>query len=99
MTREELDEIADDVGEPILVADGFDDCILGVTEASPKRAVYSCNKMVEKIASQVEKEWAEEPEGHEGEDAWSEAYDYLSFNTWGAYVGEHTPLYIWESRE
>ena len=62
-----------------LFADGFDDAIIG-THPYEQKVVYDSNKMI-KILMQ---------------DGMSEidAMDYLSFNVFSAYVGEHTPMYV-----
>lgn len=64
-------------------ADGHDDAILGVeTSGDAPRVVYSKEKMIECYMRSY-------PEV-ELEDA---IYD-LSFNTWGVYMGEGTPIYV-----
>lgn len=65
----------------MLFADGFDDCIIGVESGIESRVVYDKQMMVEELMSQGMDE--------------CEAIEYLEFNTWGAYVGESTPLYIY----
>lgn len=62
-----------------LIADGFDDAIIGIDMAS-ERVVYDKNKMIEVLII----------EGMTYEDA----IDHLEFNVWGAYVGENTPIYM-----
>ena len=64
----------------ILKADGFDDCIVGV-DLSSGRIAYSKQMMVEKLVVEECMDW-------------EDAIEYLEFNTWGAYVGEHTPIYL-----
>lgn len=66
-------------GEELLFADGFDDAIIGV-EPDSVRVIYDRNRMVEILME----------DGMEEE----EAIEFLEYNTWGAYVGEHTPIYI-----
>jgi hypothetical protein len=65
----------------MLFADGFDDCIIGVEDGIAPRVVYDKQMMIEELMSQGMEE--------------IEAIEYLEFNTWGAYVGEQTPLYIY----
>jgi hypothetical protein len=64
-----------------LTADGFDGALLGFLTCPDgvERAVYSKEKMVEILAADMSEDEAEE---------------YLAFNTWGAYVGPATPLYV-----
>ena len=76
-----IDELAEQNPEA-LTADGFEDAIIGVTvnHHHPMVVVYDYRKCVEILVSQ----------GMTDE----EAEEYLSFNTLGAYVGEHGPLYM-----
>jgi len=65
-----------------LYADGFDQAIIGLCiECSPARVVYDKQKMVEILMK--EDEMPEE-----------DAIDFLEYNTWNAYVGEGTPIYV-----
>ena len=61
-------------------ADGFDGAIVGV-EPNTMRLVYSRDKM---IGILIEDEEMEE----------IDAIEYLEYNTWNAYVGEKTPIFI-----
>jgi hypothetical protein len=61
-----------------LKADGFDAAIIGIDMAS-ERLVYDKRKMVEILTEEMSEE---------------DAIEYLEFNTWGAYVGEQTPIYV-----
>lgn len=62
-----------------LFADGFHDAIIGTTDDG--RVVYSKVAMVEKLVSEDDMDVME-------------AIEFLEFNTWNAYVGEHTPVYV-----
>lgn len=64
-----------------LFADGFDDAIIGVETVS-ERVVYSKNIMIDILID-------------EGMDE-IDAIEHLEYNVWGAYVGEHTPIYVEE---
>lgn len=66
--------------QELLFADGFDDCILGVTHGMEPCVVYDMNAMVEVLVI----------DGMTNE----EAIEYLEYNTWGAYVGKQTPIYV-----
>ncbi len=63
----------------MILADGFDKAILGV-DTEYQRVVYSKQKMVEILML----------DGLSEEDA----VEYLEFNTWSAYVGESTPIFV-----
>ena len=70
----------------MLKADGFDDCILGLTERFGTSTVIAYDK--DKIISKIMKD---------SDMDWLEAEEYFSFNIVGAWVGEGTPCYV--SRE
>lgn len=75
-----LDEILEEFPEEeFLKADGFDDAVIGL-EYNTMKLVYDMNKMIDILVK----------EGMQYE----EAVEYLEFNTWSAYVGEKTPIYI-----
>jgi hypothetical protein len=67
--------------DQMLFADGFDDCIIGVSHGIEPVVVYDKQAMIDELVKQ----------GME----YIDAIEYLEFNTWGAYVGEQTPLYIY----
>ena len=67
--------------ESFLVADGFDEAILGMDEGS-ERVIYSISKCIEIL----------EKDDMSREDA----IDYLYYNCVGAYVGEQTPIWCWD---
>lgn len=62
-----------------LKADGFDKAIIGVDIIS-ERIVYDKQKMIEILIT----------EGMNIDDA----IEYLEYNVFCAYVGEHTPIYV-----
>jgi len=64
--------------DDILLADGFDDALLGVT--SKNIAVYDIDKCFKVL----------EKQGMSTDDA----VEYFYFNVEGSYVGEQTPIYI-----
>lgn len=63
-----------------LIADGFDDAIIGV--AHDGRAVYDINAMLDVLIKRDHM-------------LLSEAMEFLEFNTLNAYVGDMTPIFIW----
>lgn len=73
----------------MMKADGFDDAILGVTVAAWSNnqnvLVYSVDKCVQMLIDQDM-----DPD---------EAWEYFDFNVLGAYVGEQTPLFVYEEWE
>jgi hypothetical protein len=78
MNLEEIIEMYPE--EEFLTADGFEDAIIGV-EPNSMKIVYNRNKMITILCEEDEMEEID-------------AIEYLEFNTWNAYVGEKTPLFI-----
>jgi hypothetical protein len=75
------EELCDRYSSDLLFADGFDSAIIGVaTGLDFPRVVYSTEKMEKLLVEQ----------GMTIEDA----IEYLEFNTYGAYVGKDTPIYV-----
>ena len=69
----------DNKNETMLV-EGYDDAIIGLDSSGDVfRVIYDREKMVEML----------EEDGMSSEEAW----DYLEYNVFGAYVGEGTPIY------
>lgn len=64
--------------EQILIADGFDDAVIGIEENS-MRLIYSVEKCINILMEQ----------GME----MTEAVEYFDFNVSGSYVGEKTPIW------
>ncbi len=65
--------------EEFLVADGFNDAIIGVDEPS-MRLIYSINKCIEILM--FDENMSEE-----------DALEHFSYNVSGGYVGEKTPIW------
>jgi len=63
----------------MIYADGFDDAIIGV-DTEYQRIVYSKAKMIDTLVKG-------------GMDV-LDAVDWLEYNTWSAYVGENTPIFV-----
>ena len=79
--QEEIRDAVADIDPEALLADGWDDCILG-TAYSPGRpllVVYDGDKIVEKLAQEME---------------YTEAEEYFSFNIEGAWHGDQTPVFV-----
>jgi hypothetical protein len=77
--REELCEYH---GYDLLFADGYDDAIVGVCCGFDSgRVAYSIPKMIEIAAKELSVDY-------------DEALEWLEYNTFGAFVGEHTPIYV-----
>jgi hypothetical protein len=78
MTLEEIIEMFPE--EEFLTADGFDGAIVGV-EPNTMRLVYNRDKMIGILMTDEEMEEID-------------AIEYLEYNTWNAYVGDKTPIFI-----
>lgn len=76
-----MKEMCSEFNPEALFADGFDESILGVDTKG--RVTYSYNKIIETL---MERDGMTE----------EEAREFFSFNIDGAYVGEYTPIYIYE---
>lgn len=63
--------------EDFLIADGFDEAIIGVDEHS-MRVIYSVSKCIEILMKDMSEE---------------AALEHFSYNVSGAYVGEKTPIW------
>lgn len=78
-----IEAYAESSETPLLTADGFDAAILGVAEgcSRPSVVIYDYDKCV---AILMERDGMEE----------GEANKFMQFNVVGAYLGEHTPMFL-----
>lgn len=67
--------------EEFLIADGFDNAIIGVEESS-MRLIYSVSKCLEIL---------------EGNMSEIDSLEYFTYNVSGSYVGEKTPIWCWDN--
>jgi len=65
----------------MIFVDGYDSAILGM-DTEYKRVIYSKEKMIDILVA----------EGMSDVDA----VEWLEYNVWDAYVGEHTPIFLHE---
>jgi hypothetical protein len=70
--------------EDALTADGYDEAIIGMAErcSQPTLIVYDAEKIIEILMEQ-------------GPMSYEDALEFFNFNISGAWVGEHTPLFMW----
>lgn len=87
MDKEELMIMLEEEG--CLVADDYNDCLIGITEGANPVAVYSAQKIIAKIVDEIKSN-----EDFDGEDPYITAVEHFQYNIVGAYVGEKTPVYI-----
>jgi hypothetical protein len=67
--------------EELLIADGFDEAILGIEE-NTMRIIYSVSKCLEIIEAEGMPE--------------QEALEHFYYNVHGSYVGEKTPIFCFD---
>jgi hypothetical protein len=67
--------------EGAILLDGFDDCILGISEqfGEDVRVVYSKEKILDKLSEEMTVE---------------EAVEFYEFNILGGYFGEQNPIFL-----
>ena len=76
------EKFAEHFGDDLLFADSFDNAIIGVAVGNDSgRVVYDAKQMVDILVR--EENFTEET-----------AWEFLEFNTFCAYVGERTPIYV-----
>ena len=78
---EELKETIEGINPEAMFADGFDHALMGYS--SDAKAIYSADQIVETLV---------ERDGMTPD----EAIEFFDFNIAGAYVGEYTPIYMYE---
>ena len=73
--------IAEYIDDSVIIASGFDSSIIGyTTDSGCTRVVYDAESMAQTLVD----------DGFTYEEAW----EYLEFNTFCAYIGEDTPIYM-----
>lgn len=77
LTREVINELA----EGAIILEGFDDCIVGISEEFGKgpRLIYSKNKIIQSLMVGIDYE---------------ESLDYYYYNILGGYFGEQNPIFL-----
>jgi len=66
--------------EEFLIADGFDDALIGVDETT-MRLIYSVSKCIDILKEDMD---------------YTDAIEYFTYNVSGGYVGEKTPIWCWD---
>lgn len=70
--------------EECLTADGFDDAVIGISFGVCPVAVYSVQKIIHILMEDM---------SHE------DAVEYFEYNIAGSYLGEKTPIYVYDVQE
>ena len=69
------------VDPTIVIASGFDDCLIGLTFRGEELvALYSAEAVIAKLSQDM---------------SYDDAVEYFLFNIEGAYMGEKTPVFFW----
>ena len=82
--REEIFALLSD--EEAMLADGFDEAVIGITFGTNMVAVYSVQACIDILMK-------------EDNMCHSEAIEYFEYNMAGAYVGEKTPIFVYDIQE
>lgn len=74
-------EVINELAEGAIILEGFDDCILGISEefGNGPRLIYSKHKIIQKLMIGINYE---------------EALDYYYYNILGGYFGEQNPIFL-----
>lgn len=83
LTRVQINEYLENIGESALLADGFDEALIGFSQRmnEPMLAVYAYEKMVQILMDNDDL-------------SYDDAVEYVDFNVVGAWVGEQTPIIV-----
>jgi len=82
--KESVGELKNKIAEinpDALFADGYDECLCGYDPEG--RACYMADHVIDELRKR---------DGM----SYDDALDFFHFNIGGAYMGEHTPLFLWE---
>ena len=81
-----------DYNEEALLADGFDNAIIGMCEQFGHAPVvaYDRDRCIEILID----EFAQDINEEDDEDVFTMAVEYFDFNVAGSYVGENTPVFL-----
>ena len=82
-----LREWVAEFNEEALLADGYEDAVIGVAMrcSKPPLVVYDADRCIEILMNR------------DGMD-YDEAWEFFEFNTVGAWAGEHTPLFLYRPK-
>lgn len=72
--------------EECLVADGFDEAVIGITFGADAVAVYSVQKIIDILTE-------------DDEMSVDDAIEHFEYNIAGSYLGEKTPIYVYDVQE
>ena len=68
-----------------LIADGFDEALIGMTHGSEPKAVYDIDQIIDILC-------------RDDDMTREDAIEHFEFNIGGSYVGERTPVFVYRSQ-
>ena len=71
--------------EECLIADGFNEAVIGIVYGGQPKAVYSVKKIIDILI--------------EEDMSYEDAIEHFEYNIAGSYVGEKTPVYVYDIQE
>jgi len=86
-----------EINPDTIILDGFDEAIIGLGERINLGPVvaYDVEKIIEILAKDMEVDIDDITDGQSVEEVQiSMAYEYFYFNIQGAWMGDHTPIFI-----
>jgi len=87
MTLEEIQKRLEEMDVQVLLADGFEDALIGIgMQFNKPLAIYDCEKCLDILM-------------HRYGMSYEDAEEYLCFNVYDAYVGEQTPVFMVRLKE
>ena len=74
-------DFIDTMAEGAIILDGFEDCIIGITEecGNGPRLLYSVKSIINKLMDDMSEE---------------DALEYYQYNILGGYFGEQNPIFL-----
>ena len=83
MTREEIKQHLENIGQSALLMDGFDEALIGFSQRinEPLLAVYKWQRMVQILKNRDKM-------------TYEDAVEYIEYNCIGAWIGEQTPIIV-----
>lgn len=83
LTRDQINEIMDEMGESLVLMDGMDEALIGISQRpnEPMLAVYSYDSIIDVLMA------------NDGM-SYDDAVEYAEFNICCAWIGPETPIIV-----
>ena len=88
----DIKEWIEEHNEEALIADGFDEAIIGMCERYGNDSIVAYDK--DRCIELLMKQFGKSDEDEEDIDLREQAEEYFSYNVSGSYMGENTPVFI-----